>query len=86
MKKIKKSIKKRTELNNRWIEYKNIVDKTISKLETYANNSRDNCDAHAICVDLLDELKKRRNVMKLAESNYLRKGSVENGFMDKKSR
>lgn len=83
---LKKSIKKRTELNDRWIEYKNIVDKAISKLETYANNSRDNRDAYAMCVDLLDELKKGRNVMELAESNYLKKGSVENGFMDKNSR
>ena len=67
---LKKSIKKRTELNERWIKYKDIVDKAISKLETYANKSKDNCDAYAICIDLLDELKKYPNVMELAESNY----------------
>lgn len=67
---LKKSIKKRTELNARWIKYKDIVDKAINKLETYTNKSKDNCDAYAICIDLLDELKKYRNVMELAESNY----------------
>lgn len=67
---LKKSIKKRTELNERWIKYKDIVDKAISKLETYANNSKDNCDAYAICVDLLDTLR----------------GGKKNGVVDKNAR
>ena len=36
-----------------------MVDKAISKLETYANNSKDNCDAYAICIDLLATLNRR---------------------------
>lgn len=70
---LKKSIKKRTELNERWIIYKNIVDKAISKLETYANNSKDNCDAYAICIDLLDTLNRGRYIMNLVESKSIQK-------------
>ena len=72
-KKIKKVYKKRTELNERWIIYKNIVDKAISKLETYANNSKDNCDAYAICIDLLDTLNRGRYIMNLVESKSIQK-------------
>lgn len=77
---LKKSIKKRTELNNRWIEYKNIVDKAISKLETYANNSNDNCDAYAICIDLLDTLKRGSYIMNLVETKSIKK---EKGASDR---
>lgn len=70
---LKKSIKKRTELNERWIIYKNIVDKAIIKLETYANNSKDNCDAYAICIDLLDTLNRGRYIMNLVESKSIQK-------------
>lgn len=72
---LKKSIKKRRELNDRWIKYKDMVDKTISKLETYANNSKDNCDAYAICVDLLDTLKRGRYIMNLVETKSIKKGA-----------
>lgn len=40
-------------------KYKEVIDKAINKLGRYANNSRDNCDAYAICVDLLDTLNRR---------------------------
>lgn len=56
---LKKSIKKRKELNDRLIKYEETIDKAINKLGRYANNSRDNCNAYAICVDLLDTLKRR---------------------------
>lgn len=40
---------------------KQVIDKAISKLEKYANELRDNGNAYAVCVDLLDLLDRCQN-------------------------
>lgn len=39
-------------------KYKEVINKAINKLGIYADKMTDNANAYAICVDLLDILKK----------------------------